>query len=342
MRRMRLDWTSGSCDMMLGEPLARLESYCEKRNTAVVTDSNIMRLHGEKLSGYNIIVTEPGEGNKTLETVATIYRRLVELGAERSWSVVGVGGGVVCDMTGFAASTYMRGVRFGFVPTTLLAQVDASVGGKNGVNFMGYKNIVGLIRQPSFCLFDFDMLRTLPQTDLRCGFAEVVKHAAIGDAELFSYLEGSWEKAFSLNRTAIEKIVHDSLAVKIRIVAADETEKGERMKLNFGHTIGHAIESTAGLPHGEAVSVGMVAAARLSASRGMLGRKDADRLEKLLEGIGLPVSAKIDRERVLDAMMKDKKRRDGSLRMALLEGIGKCNIAEVGMEELEGVVDDLS
>ncbi len=222
-----------------------------------------------------------------------------------------------------------------------LAQVDASAGGKNGVNLGGYKNLVGTIRQPQFCLCDFSLLATLPKSEMRCGFAEVVKHAAIGDAELFSYLETSWRKAYDLNRAAIEKVVHDSLAVKTGIVGRDERERGERMKLNFGHTLGHAVEKATGIPHGEAVSIGMVAAANLSVKRGLLQAKDAERLEALLSGIGLPTAAAADRGKVLDAMKKDKKRFSGKMRFVLLEGIGKARIEEIALEELEAVVDDM-
>ena len=176
--------------------------------------------------------------------------------------IVAIGGGIVCDVAGFAASTYMRGLSFGFVPTTLLAQVDASVGGKNGVNLHGYKNLVGTFAQPGFVLCDPELLRTLPTEEVRNGFAEVIKQAAIGDALLFSFLEAGPDAALSLDRAAIDRIVYDCLKVKTNIVKEDELETGERRKLNFGHTVGHAVEKVHGLRHGEAVSIGMMAAAR--------------------------------------------------------------------------------
>jgi 3-dehydroquinate synthase len=341
---MELKGRTGTCRIMLGEPLSNLRSYCGgAKQIVAITDANVRRCHGEKLEGLEVIEIGLGEENKTLATVERLYERLVELEVERSSFIVGIGGGIVCDVTGFTATTYLRGVpfSFGFVPTTLLAQVDASVGGKNGVNFMGYKNLVGDIRQPEFCLCDFSLLGTLPEQEMRNGFAEVVKHAAIGDAGLFSYLEGSWHDAFSLRRTAIEKVVHDSLAVKIKIVSADEMERGERMKLNFGHTLGHAIEKATGIPHGSAVSIGMVAAAKLSVLKAGLPEKDAERLGLLLKGIGLPTSVGADRGKILDAMRKDKKRHGESIMMPLLEGIGKAKIVEVGLGELEAVVDDM-
>ncbi len=255
--------------------------------------------------------------------------------------LIGIGGGVVCDIAGFVASTYMRGTRFGFVPTTLLAQVDASIGGKNGVNFAGYKNIIGTIRQPEFCLFDFELLKTLPEEELKSGLAEIVKHAAIGDNTLFSYLEEHHTDVLGLKKTAIEKVVYDSLLVKAGIVSRDESEKGERMKLNFGHTLGHAIESTTGMHHGEAVSIGMAIAARLSVTKGMLAAKDAERLAALLRKTGLPVEHMLDKEKLLDAVKRDKKRMENKINMVLLRSIGKAEICKISMDELEGVINDM-
>ena len=342
MRKLVLQAPSGSCTIALGESIDSIGRYCKGAGKVVaITDSNVSRLHGARLKGMDVIAIKPGEQHKTLETVGDIVAKLLELEADRSTLIAGVGGGIVCDVAGFVASTYMRGVRFGFAPTTLLAQVDASVGGKNGVNFRGYKNIIGTIRQPEFCLCDFSLLGTLPQVEMRNGFAEAVKSAAIGDAALFSFLEGNWRKASALQRTAIEKVVHDSLQVKMRIVAADEREKGERMKLNFGHTIGHAIEKATGMPHGAAISIGMVAAAGLSVKRAGLPAAEAERLRALLSDIGLPVALGAGKEAVLEAIRKDKKRFGPKIRMVLLEKIGNARITDVGLDEMEGVVDDM-
>ena len=285
-----------------------------------------------------------GEENKTLCTIQEIYGKFLEMELERDSLVVGIGGGIVCDVAGFAASTYARGVKFGFVPTTLIAQADASVGGKNGVNLQGYKNLVGTIRQPEFVLCDFELLKTLPQRELACGFAEVIKHAAIADAALFSYLEEHLAEALTFKRPVIEKVIHDSLLVKTAIVAADEKESGNRMKLNFGHTVGHAIEKCLSMRHGEAVAIGMVAAANLSCAKGMIAEKDAKRVAALLEKAGLPTQiakGKADAAALLDAVKKDKKRKGGRIRMSLLQEIGKAKICEVELGELEGVLRDL-
>jgi 3-dehydroquinate synthase len=262
----------------------------------------------------------------------------LEFGTQRSSFILGIGGGIVCDITGFVASTYLRGVRFGFVSTTLLSQVDASVGGKNGVNFEGYKNMVGVFNQPEFVICDMDLLRTLPENELVNGFGEIVKHAAIGDKNMFAYIEAQYEKALALNPEVIEKLVYDSVVIKSDVVNRDETETGERRKLNFGHTFGHAIEKTLQAPHGEAISVGMVVAAALSVKRGLLSQKKADRLTGLLKKLKLPTSFNINISDVLDALGKDKKREGNSIHFILLEDIGKAVIREIPINELETVL----
>jgi 3-dehydroquinate synthase len=338
VKEMWLECRSGKSRIVVGESLENLGNYCE--SPVIVTDSNVRKHHGKRLDG-EIIEISPGEKNKTLETVEMIYSRLLELELQRSSCLVGVGGGIVCDIAGFVASTYLRGVRCGFAPTTLLAQVDAGIGGKNGVNYKGYKNIIGNIRQPEFCLCDFSTLKTLPKNEMRCGFAEIVKSAAIGDAGLFSYLEENWEKAFGMNQAALEKVVTDSAAVKMGIVRADEEEKGLRRKLNFGHTIGHAIEKADGMPHGEAVSIGMVAAARLSMKRNLIGKDEVERLENILSDIGLPTRTSLEKEKIMDGIRKDKKRDGETIMMSLLAGLGKARIEEVPLSEVEVVVDDM-
>ncbi|MBN2121835.1 3-dehydroquinate synthase [Candidatus Micrarchaeota archaeon] len=326
------------CRILLGESISRLKEYCGGRRTIIVADPMIVKLYGEKLKGFEIVETGMGEEEKTLETVEKLYSRFLELGLDRNSFVVGIGGGIACDIAGFAASTYLRGIGFGFAPTTLLAQVDASVGGKNGVNYRGYKNLIGTFNQPEFVLCDFELLKTLPPRQVSCGFAENIKCAAIANRELFEYLEGKGEELLKLERPVIEKAVYDSLAVKAGIVARDEREQGERRKLNFGHTLGHAYEKVLGIPHGEAISIGMVAAAKLSVRRGMLKQGEADRLENLLAAVGLPTSAEASKDALLDAMLKDKKREEAKINFVLLRGLGDAQVVEMGMEELEALL----
>jgi 3-dehydroquinate synthase len=261
----------------------------------------------------------------------------VELEADRSTFIIGIGGGIVCDIAGFVASTYLRGVRFGFVSTTLLSQVDASVGGKNGVNFEGYKNMIGVFNQPEFVICDLNLLNTLPEREILCGMAEIVKHAVIGDTDLFAYLEEHYQEALALDIGVIKKLVYDSA-----IVNKDEKEKGERRKLNFGHTFGHAIEKTTGVPHGEAVSAGMVMASALSVKRGRLPAQDAERIKKLLQKLKLPTRLQADRKTVLDALQKDKKRKGDSIYFVLLNSIGNPFVDQISIKKLEAVTHYLS
>ena len=330
--------STGNSILRIGEGLKNLEKYIPLDRTVIITDPNVMRYHGKDFPDCRIIEIGTGEKVKNLDTVRDIYEKLVEIEVDRSWFIIGIGGGIVCDITGFAASTYMRGIRFGFVSSTLLSQVDASVGGKNGVNFRGYKNLVGLFNQPEFVLCDLNLLKSLPEKEILCGLAEVVKHGAIASAELFTYLEQNTEKVLSLNDETMEKIVLDSVNIKSSIVNRDEKEQGERRKLNFGHTFGHAIEKTTELPHGYAVSIGMTVASRLSVKKGKLPSEEGRRIEELLRKLNLPVDLPFDRDGLLDAMGKDKKRRGDSIDFVLLNRIGTADVEPVSMEELERVV----
>ncbi len=333
--------STGDSNILIGESLQNLQKYIASEQVVIITDSNVRRLYGKDFPPYEIIEIGMGEKIKNLDTVKTIYGKLLELEMDRSSFIVGIGGGVVCDIVGFAASTYLRGLRFGFVSSTLLSQVDASVGGKNGVNFEGYKNMVGVFNQPAFVICDMNLLKTLPEREVLCGLAEVVKHAAIGETNLFSYLEKHYKRVLQLDEEVIEKIVYDSVLIKSSIVNKDEKEKGERRKLNFGHTLGHALEKTTGAPHGKAVSAGMVAASALSEKKGYLSREDKERIEALLKKFQLPTRVQLDGKRLLDAVRKDKKREGEKINFVLLQGIGKAVVEKISVKELETLVKEL-
>ena len=336
-----LKGNTGESQIILGESLTQLEKYLAGRKYAIITDEQVHRFYRARFPGNHVIVIGTGERIKTLATVETLYSKLLDFELDRSAIVVAIGGGMVCDLAGFAASTYLRGIAFGFVPTTLLAQVDASVGGKNGVNFLGYKNIIGTFNQPEFVLADFSLLKTLDQHQLGCGFAEAIKHGAIADRNLFAFMEEQAEDIKHLELNRIERIVNDSIIIKSAIVNQDEKETGERRKLNFGHTSGHAIEKTLGLPHGEAVSIGMVVAANLSQKLGGLSDSEAERLIKLLAKFDLPVKIDAEKERIKDAIRKDKKRYGDSIKFVLLERIGASFVKDVSLQELAAAIDDL-
>jgi 3-dehydroquinate synthase len=332
---LEIHGSTGNSTLLIGETLQNLQHYIHSEEVVIITDTNVGRFYSKDFPHCEVIEIGTGERIKNLDTVQAIYGKLVEIEADRSSFIVGIGGGIVCDIAGFVASTYLRGVRFGLVPTTLLSQADASVGGKNGVNFGGYKNMVGAFSQPEFVICDMNLLRSLPEREIICGFAEIVKHAAIADAGLFSCLEEYYKKALELDAEVVERLVYDSVLIKSRIVNTDEREKGARRKLNLGHTIGHAIEKSTGILHGEAVSVGMVVASALSVRRGLLSEKDMERIEALLMKLKLPTRLRLDRKGVLDALRRDKKREGEGIHFVLLHGIGNAVVEEIPLKELE-------
>jgi 3-dehydroquinate synthase len=317
-----------------------LQRYIPVAKPIIITDANVGKLYPLDAIAGHVITIGTGEANKTLDTVEEIYAQLLSIQADRSAFIVGIGGGMVCDITGFAASTFMRGVRFGFVATTLLAQVDASVGGKNGVNFQGYKNMVGLFHQPEFVICDLECLKTLPAREISCGLAEIVKHAAIADAALFEYIENHAQSILALDRAAIEKLVLASVRIKAAIVSRDETEKGERRLLNFGHTFGHAIEKVNSMTHGEAVSLGMVMASALSVRKGLLTAQEDQRLRNLLKRLQLPSNFASNPQNILDAITKDKKRAADRIHFVLLAGMGNAVVESIAIAELKEILYD--
>jgi 3-dehydroquinate synthase len=332
---------SGESTILIGESLRNLQKYLPGGKVVIITDTNVRRYYSQDFPACKVIEIGTGEKVKDLDTVKDIYGKLLDLETERSSFIVGIGGGIVCDIAGFVASTYMRGIRFGFVSSTLLSQVDASIGGKNGINYRGYKNMVGVFNQPEFVICDMKLLRTLPEKEVLCGFAEIIKHAVIGDADLFSYLEEHCEEGLDLHSDVIEKLVCDSILVKSSIVNKDEKEMGERRKLNFGHTFGHAIEKITGIPHGKAVSEGMVIAAALSVKRGHLPVEEAERITELLNKLKLTTRPQVELETVVDALKRDKKRRGDNINFVLLQGIGHAVVEKISIKELSRMVNKI-
>ena len=321
--------------LLIGESFENVMAYIPDSTQVVfITDDTVWKYYGSNFPVGDVIKIGTGESIKTLDTVRYIYGELLNRGMDRSTYIVGVGGGIVCDITGFVASTYMRGLRFGYVSSTLLAQVDASVGGKNGVNFNGYKNMVGVFNQPEFVICDFGLLKTLPKRELCCGFAEIIKTAAIADEKLFSYLEQYSDKAMGLDPVIIEKLVSESVLIKSEVVNKDEKEMGDRRKLNFGHTFGHAIEQAMGIPHGEAISIGMVIASALSVRIGGLSKKSADRISELLSKFKLPTTLQGNWKPIFGALEKDKKKTGQGIHFVLLSDIGKAEIRKILIDEL--------
>lgn len=342
MKKTELNNGQGSiCQIYVPSGMEDLPAICPPHRTVLLTDSNVLKLHGHKLTDYPLIDAGSGEQAKTLQNAARIYGELMKTEADRSWTLIGIGGGIVTDLAGFIAGTYMRGIRSGFVATTLLGQVDAAIGGKNGLNFEGFKNMIGLIRQPAFVLCDLHALRTLPERELRGGLAEVIKYAAIRRPDLISYLGSNMERALEPNEGVLEHLVFESVLTKKTVVEADELETGERKILNFGHTFGHAFEKLYGMPHGEAVAAGMVLASRFSEKTGILPKGDAGIIEELVKRAGLPVKVPYEAGKMAQTMRMDKKRKGDQIDLVLLSAPGNALIKAFPVDELKSILDDL-
>jgi 3-dehydroquinate synthase len=301
-------------------------AYGLKGRTAVVTNTTLAPLYGEALARLipdaALITMLDGEAHKTLATVARLYGDFVRAGLDRSSTVIALGGGVVGDTAGFAAASYMRGVRLLQIPTSLLAMVDSSVGGKVGVDLPEGKNLVGAFKQPDAVLIDPDVLSTLPEREWRCGAAEAIKHALIADPGLLDLIDTAGDA---------EAMIARAVQVKVDIVQQDPYEQNVRAYLNFGHTFAHAIEQVSGYSwlHGEAVGVGMVAAARLSSVLGMLSVNNADQIEAIVARYGLPTRlGNLDSEALYEAMATDKKWQGGHSRFVLLAGFGEPTLVK--------------
>ncbi len=341
MKSFHVHGQLGSSSIHVGERLKNLENYLPDTQTVIVTDENIKQHYKDAFPDLPVITIGTGEGIKTLDTIQFILTELVAHNCDRSSFVVGIGGGIVCDITGFAASVFLRGVDFGFVSTSLLSQVDASVGGKNGVNLDSYKNMVGVFNQPAFVLCDIELLQTLPKPEISNGLAEIVKHALIKDEAMLDFIEANKEKALALDYDTIFKLVADSVKIKSQVVQADEKESGERRKLNFGHTIGHAIEKIDQAGHGRAVSMGMVAAALFSKDKGYLSSEDVKRITALLADLNLPVDLTHDAAAIIQAAGKDKKKQGDALFYVFLEKLGSARVEKISFNEMNPFISSV-
>ncbi len=312
--------------------------YLKRKQVAIVTNTTVAPLYLEKLAkplrdaGVSVIeiILPDGEAYKNSETLNLIYDALLKNRCERSTTLIALGGGVIGDLTGYAAATYLRGVPFIQVPTTLLSQVDSSVGGKTGINHPLGKNMIGAFYQPKLVLADIDTLRTLPKRELSAGIAEVIKYGLIRDADFFDWLEINMPKLVGLDEAVTSYAIYRSCKNKAEVVAADEHETGERALLNLGHTFGHAIENGMGYGvwlHGEAVAAGTMLAADLSQRMGWLTLEDIHRIDAIFKAANLPIAApQLGVEKYLDLMGLDKKVQDGKIRLVLQQGIGKAVI----------------
>jgi 3-dehydroquinate synthase len=336
MTKKKIDYTNASTTFYFDASLEYVEKITSKESTIVLTDENIFAKNKKRFKGWKTIVIKAGEQHKNQATVDDVIGQMISLGADRKTMLIGVGGGVITDMAGYIAGVYMRGIPFGFVPTSILAMVDACIGGKNGVDVGVYKNMVGLIRQPSFLLYDYSLLKSLPKQEWVNGFAEIIKHAAIKDAAMFKLLEQHKLSDFQKDTLLLNKLVQRNAMLKSKVVQGDEFEKGERKLLNYGHTLGHAIENDNQLPHGFAVTIGMVAAAHISEQ--YTGFNATERLVSVIKKYGLPTYLQFNMDKALQNMMADKKRFKNEVHYVLLERIGKAIVQPLTIEEVKAAV----
>ena len=339
MKHLKISFTSGTTDIYLAYGISHLKELTDPKATVLITDENVYNAHSKRFKGWNTIVLKPGEEYKIQATVDAVVDTLIEMEADRKTTLVGVGGGVITDITGYVASVYMRGLRFGFIPTSILGLVDASIGGKNGIDVGDYKNMVGVIRQPSFILHDMVFLNSLPQEEWENGFAEVIKHACIKDAAMFKELESKTLKHYRGRQSSVCELIQKNALIKLRVVKKDEFEKGERRLLNFGHTLGHALETQYELLHGQAISIGMTYACHISEQ--LSGFKQTERVVQLLEKYNLPTYAAFDKQKVFDILKMDKKRERKEMNYVLLEKIGKGVITQIQIDKLSKIIEDL-
>lgn len=352
MQTLKVELANRSYPIHIGRDLISdanlILPHLKRKHVAIVTNTTVAPLYLDKLShtlqaaGVTVIpiILPDGEAYKNAETLNTIYDVLLQNRCERSTTLIALGGGVIGDLTGYAAATYLRGVPFIQVPTTLLSQVDSSVGGKTGINHPLGKNMIGAFYQPQVVLADIDTLKTLPAREFSAGMAEVIKYGLIRDVDFFDWLEAHIEQLMALQEADISEAIYRSCQNKAEVVARDEHETGERALLNLGHTFGHAIENAMGYGvwlHGEAVAAGTMLAADLSKRLGWLTAAEVTRIHALLSKARLPLDApKLGTEKYLDLMQMDKKVADGKIRLVLQQGIGKSVItSDYDVEKLK-------
>ena len=339
MKKLQYKFSGKTTSYYFDADLSYLQKLVDPKQAVLITDENIFRSHQKKFGGWNTIVIRAGEAFKVQATVDSVVEQLIGMGADRKTFLIGIGGGVVTDITGYVAAIYMRGVSFGFVPSSILAMVDASIGGKNGIDIGVYKNLIGTIRQPEFLLYDTSLLKSLPREEWTNGFAEIIKHAAIRDAALFKELEKNRPSFYQKDKAALSRLIRRNVVIKSTVVQKDEFEKGDRRLLNFGHTLGHAIENLYELSHGQAISIGMVAASIISEQ--FTKFKDTNRIITLLKRYGLPTTAEFDKKEVMAVLRMDKKKVKDSMNYVLLDKIGQASVKVIPIVELDKLLQSI-
>jgi 3-dehydroquinate synthase len=323
-------------EILVGQQWNTVNELLPETGVVILTDDNVLRLYGDQFPDVPVFSVTPGEVSKKLSVVEGLAVKLLENGIDRSGFILAVGGGVVCDIAGFLASVYMRGIRCGFVSTSLLSQVDASTGGKNGVNLGSAKNMIGTIRQPEFVICDPSMLSTLPDDEFLSGLSELIKTAIIGDKDLFDIIENSNKEILERNPEMLTMLITQAVNFKSRVVSEDEKETGLRRILNFGHTFGHAIELQGAIKHGFAVASGMVLAAEFSYESGFLSSAEKERIISVLRHFRLLEQEYIAESDMEQLIVHDKKKSGSSIHFVFTEGIGKATVKKISVADILG------
>lgn len=334
MYEINIAGKNGNCQIIIGDLTISVNKITGFDEAIFITDQNLHQIYKDFLSGKKVIIIEPGEDSKSIEIILDIYNQLICYNADRKSLIIGFGGGVVTDIVGFVASTYMRGCRFGFISTSLLGIVDASIGGKNGINFGQYKNIIGTINQPEFVLINSKFLSTLPIDEFTNGMAEVIKHALIRDKSSFSTLLEVEEDMLDFLPRIDDNFIYNQVKIKADIVRQDENENKLRAILNFGHTFGHPIEKLYGLKHGFAVSLGMVTEAKIAQLLGYISTIEVEQIIDCLRKFSLPISIDLDKSKVIELMIMDKKKDQNRINFIALQSIGNAKIINLEIEKL--------
>lgn len=319
---------------MIGAGWESVTDFLPASGVVIITDDNIRRIYGERFPDVPVFSVLPGEESKKLAVIEQLSEKLLEAGIDRNGFILAIGGGVVCDLAGFLASVYLRGIRCGYVSTSLLSQVDASTGGKNGVNLGGTKNIIGIIRQPEFVICDPVMLLTLSDEEYLSGLAEMIKTAVIGDKDLFDLIENNFSGIMARDKDLLTVLVDKSVKFKAAVVTEDEMEKGLRRILNFGHTFGHAIEMKTMIKHGYAVASGMELATAFSHERGLTDYNVKQRIINILNKFELLNDYDIPSDQIEQLVMHDKKKSGSGIHFVFTSGIGKAVVEKVSIEEI--------
>jgi 3-dehydroquinate synthase len=334
LEKITINIPGARSDIMVGEQWESVTSWLPKDGVVIITDHTVRELYGDKFPDFPVFSFWPGEGSKRLEVVEHLANQLLEAGVDRNGFLLAIGGGVVSDIAGFLASIYMRGIRCGYISTTLLSQVDASTGGKNGVNLGGTKNMIGTFRQPEFVICDPAMLGSLSEEDYLSGLAELIKTAIIGDYELFEQIEKSYDRIIARKSDLLCDLVAKSVRFKASVVSADEMENGLRRILNFGHTYGHAIELQKKLKHGFAVASGMELATVFSYERNYIDNKESERIIGLLKKFNLTGKYDLTDDQLERIVVHDKKKTGKDINFIFTHGIGKAEVEKIPVNEV--------